>query len=63
MNADRINPNSLYDTDPDFRAVDQQMHKLWTWAVGLPGYNKREWIALEQGIFDLAKRSAERCSA
>ena len=49
-------PNRLHDTDPMFRAVDQRMHELWTVAVGAPGYDKRKWQALEQGIFDLARR-------
>jgi hypothetical protein len=48
----------LKDTDPQFTEVDTQMHKLWTWAVGLPGYDKRAWQALEKGIFELALRGA-----
>jgi hypothetical protein len=47
----------LHDTDPMYREVDERMHRLWTWAVGLPGYDKKAWRELEQGIFDLAKRS------
>jgi hypothetical protein len=44
--------------DPKFFAADAQMHKLWTWATGLVGYNKKEWQKLEQMIFELAKLKA-----
>lgn len=47
----------LHYTDPMFREVNTKLHKLWTWAVGLPGYDKKAWRDLEQGIIDLAKRS------
>src|SRR5271170_1126774 len=51
---------SLHDRDSEFRVVDEQMHKLWTWAVGLPGYDKKAWQALEEGIARLAKRGEVR---
>lgn len=35
-------------------------HKLWTKAVGTPGYNKQEWTKLGNIITDLERRKAER---
>lgn len=52
-------PNRLHDTDAGFREVDARMHALWTAAVGASGYDKRKWQALEQGIFDLARRGLD----
>lgn len=26
---------------------DGPLHELWTWAVGLPGYDKQKWLRLE----------------
>jgi len=47
---------ALKDTDPQFCAADLAMHVLWTWAVGLPGYDKKKWIELEAAILALARR-------
>lgn len=51
-----LSPPGIHDTDPLFREADEQMHKLWTWAVGLPGYDKRAWQQLESRILKLARR-------
>ncbi len=60
LQARRESPTGLKETDPKFHETDRQMHQLWTWAVGLPGYDKRAWQKLEQGISELAKRAARR---
>ena len=33
--------------------VDLLMHRLWSWAFGLPGYDKKAWLDLERGIWSL----------
>lgn len=38
----------------------QLFHKLWTKAVGTPGYVKGEWIELHRLIEDLERRKKER---
>ncbi len=30
-----------------------RLHRLWTWAVGKEGYNKKEWQGFEQCLMDL----------
>jgi hypothetical protein len=32
-------------------------HRLWTWAVGLPGYDKSAWKEVEAALFDLKTRT------
>jgi hypothetical protein len=32
-------------------------HQLWTWAVGLPGYDKSAWKEVEEALFDLKTRT------
>jgi hypothetical protein len=38
----------------NYRRVHVALHTLWTQQVGLPGYDKNQWKALEQAIFRLA---------
>ena len=35
------------------------LHRLWTKAVGTPGYDKREWLQLERVVLEIEK-AAER---
>ncbi len=46
--------------EPRYTPTDNQMHKLWSWAVGLPGYDKKAWQELERLIFELALLSKKR---
>jgi hypothetical protein len=47
---------SLIDRDPNYRALHEQLHKLWTASVGTPGYDKRAWQVLEQMLFEHGRR-------
>jgi hypothetical protein len=35
------------------------LHRLWTWAVGLPGYDKAAWSELERHVSQLARITEE----
>lgn len=38
----------------NFKAAHRALHLLWTKAAGAEGYDKREWVALENAILKLA---------
>jgi hypothetical protein len=37
--------------EDDAPTADNLLHQLWTWAVGLPGYDKSKWLALERAMW------------
>ncbi len=45
-------------TNDEFRAryatIQNELHKLWTEAVGSPAYDKKQWRALSNAIDQLA---------
>lgn len=45
---------------PELLRIHGELHKLWTAAVGTPGYNKQAWQALEKAISDLARATEGR---
>jgi hypothetical protein len=49
--------SGLIDTDSLYRSVHLKLQKLWTWAVGLPGYDKSAWQALDTSVLELARRT------
>lgn len=46
----------LIETDPKFRILHEQLHKLWTASAGNPGYVKKEWQRLEEMLFEHDRR-------
>lgn len=42
-------------TNPELNAL---FHRLWTKAVGQPGYDKAEWLKLEKLIGQLSSSNA-----
>lgn len=42
-----------------YRVAHAELHRLWTKAVGAPGYAKAEWMALERSIESLARKAAQ----
>ena len=42
-------------TEPtlSYERMHEALHDLWTWAVGMPGYDKSAWIRLSQTIDEL----------
>ena len=43
----------------ELKQVNLLMNKLWTKAVGMPVYDKKEWIKLERGIQEIASKQAD----
>lgn len=42
------------DRRANYRRVSRALHKLWTRAVGTPGYVKADWRELDNAIYQLA---------
>jgi len=40
---------------PTERTIHHLLHRLWTQAVGMAGYDKKDWLSLEAGIYSLQR--------
>jgi len=47
----------MIQTDPKYRALHEQLHKLWSASVDSPEYDKKQWQQLEDTLFELGKRT------
>lgn len=45
---------------PEHEKAHRALHKLWTAAVGTPGYDKRAWHALEEAMTNAIQAERRR---
>ena len=46
---------NCFDSESILKEADAILHRLWTWAVGMEGYDKAEWKRLEALIWKLGR--------